>query len=146
MITGQSADAGHRRWGDSVIGRGTSMDGRPQYPHQHAPQPLSSGEEQGWGVAMHLGGVFLSWLVPLVLWLVFRQRSRMLDDHGKEALNFQITLFIAYVVGGATTVILIGFVILFLTWLLSIIFSIMAAVAAFDRRPFRYPLTIRFIR
>lgn len=94
---------------------------------------------------MHLGGVFLSWLVPLVLWLVFRQRSRMLDDHGKEALNFQITLFIAYVVGMITTFILIGFLILFLAWLLSIIFSIMAAVAAYDRRPFRYPISIRFI-
>lgn len=122
------------------------MTGQPQYPQQGSPQPLSTGEEQGWGVAMHLGGVFLSWLVPLVLWLVFRGRSRMLDDHGKEALNFQITLFIAYLIGAATTIILIGFVILFLAWLLSIVFSIMAAVAAYDRRPFRYPLTIRFIR
>lgn len=122
------------------------MTRQPQYPQQGSPQPLSTGEEQGWGVAMHLGGVFLSWLVPLVLWLVFRGRSRMLDDHGKEALNFQITLFIAYLIGAATTIIVIGFVILFLAWLLSIVFSIMAAVAAYDRRPFRYPLTIRFIR
>lgn len=108
--------------------------------------PVSAGEEQGWGVAMHLGGVFLSWLVPLVLWLVFRQRSRMLDDHGKEALNFQITLFIAYLVGAATTIILIGFLILFLAWVLSVVFSILAAVAAYNRRPYRYPLTIRFIK
>ncbi|MDR8018192.1 DUF4870 domain-containing protein [Nesterenkonia aerolata] len=121
------------------------MSQQPQYPDAGPPAPLSTGEEQGWGVAMHLGGVFLSWLVPLVLWLVFRQRSRMLDDHGKEALNFQITLFIAYVVGMITTFILIGFLILFLAWLLSIIFSIMAAVAAYDRRPFRYPISIRFI-
>ncbi|KUG58693.1 DUF4870 domain-containing protein [Nesterenkonia jeotgali] len=108
--------------------------------------PVSAGEEQGWGVAMHLGGVFLSWLVPLVLWLVFRQRSRMLDDHGKEALNFQITLFIAYIVGAATTIILIGFLILFLAWVLSVVFSILAAIAAYNRRPYRYPLTIRFIK
>lgn len=107
---------------------------------------MSAGEEQGWGVAMHLGGVFLSWLVPLVLWLVFRERSRMLDDHGKEALNFQITLFIAYVVGGITTFILIGFLILFLAWLCSVVFSILASIAAYQRRPYRYPLTIRFIK
>ena len=120
------------------------------FPAQSSPGqggvPVSAGEEQGWGVAMHLGGVFLSWLVPLVLWLVFRQRSRMLDDHGKEALNFQITLFIAYLVGAATTIILIGFLILFLAWVLSVVFSILAAVAAYNRRPYRYPLTIRFIK
>ncbi|MBO0594411.1 DUF4870 domain-containing protein [Nesterenkonia sp. E16_7] len=121
--------------------------GQPSARPSGAPGvPVSAGEEQGWGVAMHLGGVFLSWLVPLVLWLVFRQRSRMLDDHGKEALNFQITLFIAYLVGAATTIILIGFLILFLAWLLSVVFSILAAVAAYNRRPYRYPLTIRFIK
>ncbi|WP_218220576.1 DUF4870 domain-containing protein [Nesterenkonia sp. Act20] len=119
--------------------------GQWQQPEAPRAVPVSAGEEQGWGVAMHLGGVFLSWLVPLVLWLVFRERSRMLDDHGKEALNFQITLFIGYVIGTATTVILIGFVILPIIWLLSWVFSILAAVAAYQRRPYRYPLTIRFI-
>ncbi len=119
--------------------------GQWQPPEGPRAVPVSAGEEQGWGVAMHLGGVFLSWLVPLVLWLVFRERSRMLDDHGKEALNFQITLFIGYVIGTATTVILIGFVILPIIWLLSVVFSILAAVAAYQRRPYRYPLTIRFI-
>jgi len=118
-----------------------------QWQHPEGPRavPVSAGEEQGWGVAMHLGGVFLSFLVPLVLWLVFRERSRMLDDHGKEALNFQITLFIAYVIGTVTSIILIGFVILALAWLFSVIFSILAALAAYQRRPYRYPLTLRFI-
>jgi len=119
--------------------------GQWQQPETPRAVPVSAGEEQGWGVAMHLGGVFLSWLVPLVLWLVFRERSRMLDDHGKEALNFQITLFIVYVIGTVTSIILIGFLILALAWLLSVIFSILAALAAYQRRPYRYPLTIRFI-
>jgi len=119
--------------------------GQWQQPEAPRAVPVSAGEEQGWGVAMHLGGVFLSWLVPLVLWLVFRERSRMLDDHGKEALNFQITLFIVYVIGTVTSIILIGFLILALAWLLSVIFSILAALAAYQRRPYRYPLTIRFI-
>ncbi|GAA1117904.1 DUF4870 domain-containing protein [Nesterenkonia jeotgali] len=131
--------AGGQPGSPSGVSPGGSSDGQ-------SGVPVSAGEEQGWGVAMHLGGVFLSWLVPLVLWLVFRQRSRMLDDHGKEALNFQITLFIAYIVGAATTIILIGFLILFLAWVLSVVFSILAAIAAYNRRPYRYPLTIRFIK
>ncbi|WP_300342803.1 DUF4870 domain-containing protein [Nesterenkonia sp.] len=124
----------------------------PRYGHHSpygdgpTPAPLSAGEEQGWGVAIHLGGIFVSWLVPLVVWLVFRERSRMIDDHGKEALNWQITLFIAYVIGGILTVVLIGFVVILAAWLCALIFGIIAAVAAYQRRPYRYPFNIRFIK
>ncbi len=122
------------------------QDPTPQQPGPPRPQPLSPGEEQGWGVGMHLGGVFLSWVIPLVLWLVFRERSRMLDDHGKTAVNWQITLFIIYVVGFITSFILIGFLILFAAGVLNIIFGILAAIAAYNRRPYRYPMSITFIR
>ncbi|GAA1801727.1 DUF4870 domain-containing protein [Nesterenkonia flava] len=117
----------------------------PQNPGYPNP-PLSPGEEQGWGVGIHLGGLVLSWVVPLVLWLVFRERSRFIDDHGKEAVNWQITLFILYVIGGLTTLILIGFVILAFAVIVNLIFSILATVAAYQRRPYRYPLSIRFVK
>lgn len=130
--------------------QGQPNPGQGQYqgqPHAHPQQaPLSPGEEQGWGVATHLGGVFVSWLVPLVVWLIFRERSPMIDDHGKEALNWQITLFIGYVIGYATMIILIGFIIVPLIFVIALIFGILGAVAAYNRRPFRYPFNIRFIK
>lgn len=119
--------------------------GQPPQPPQPGA-PLSPGEEQGWGVAIHLGGVFVSWLVPLIVWLVFRERSAMLDDHGKETLNWQITLFIGYVIGYATMIILIGFLIVPIIFLIALIFGILGAIAAYHRRPFRYPFNIRFIK
>ncbi len=97
-------------------------------------------------MAVHLGGVFVSWLVPLVVWLLFRERSPMIDDHGKETLNWQITLFIGYVIGYALMFVLIGFVIVPLIFLIALIFGILGAIAAYNRRPFRYPFNIRFIR
>ncbi|ROR71905.1 DUF4870 domain-containing protein [Bogoriella caseilytica] len=108
--------------------------------------PLTPGEERGWSVGAHLGGVFLSFLVPLIVWLVFRERSRFLDHHGKEALNFQITLAIAYVVGFITAFILIGFLILLAAWVCAIIFSIMAAIAANRGEYYKYPLSIRLVK
>lgn len=119
--------------------------GQPPQPPQPGA-PLSPGEEQGWGVAIHLGGVFVSWLVPLIVWLVFRERSAMLDDHGKETLNWQITLFIGYVIGYATMIILIGFLIVPIIFLIALIFGILGAIAAYNRRSFRYPFNIRFIK
>ncbi len=108
--------------------------------------PLTPGEEQGWGVGIHLGGVFLTWVVPLVIWLVFRERSVMIDHHGKDALNWQITLFIGYVIGYALMFVLIGFIIVPLLYIAALIFGILGAIAAYNRRPFRYPFTIRFVK
>lgn len=107
---------------------------------------MTAGEEQGWGVGIHLGGLVVSWLAPLVIWLVCRERSQALDQHGKEALNFQITLFIAYVVGGILSIVLVGFLIIFAAWICALIFGIMGAIAAYNRQPYRYPLSIRLIK
>lgn len=115
-------------------------------PGGYAQPPLTPGEERGWSVGAHLGGVFLSFLVPLILWLVFRERSRFLDHHGKEALNFQITLVIAYAVGFITAVFVIGFFILLAAWVCAIVFSIMAAIAANRGEYYRYPLSIRLVK
>ena len=107
---------------------------------------MTAGEEQGWGVGIHLGGLVISWLAPLVIWLVCRERSRALDQHGKEALNFQITLFIAYAVGGILAIILVGLLIILAAWICALIFGIMGAIAAYNRQPYHYPLSIRFIK
>lgn len=118
------------------------------YQGQQPPQagPLSPGEEQGWGVGIHLGGAFFSWLAPLIIWLVFRERSPMINDHGKDALNWQITLFIGYVIAFVTMFIIIGFIIMPLLYIAALIFGILGAIAAYNRRQFRYPFTIKFIK
>ncbi|TDS82649.1 DUF4870 domain-containing protein [Nesterenkonia aurantiaca] len=118
-----------------------------------APQPMTEGEEQGWGVGLHLGG-FIAWFIaPLVLWLVFRSRSRMLDDHGRTTLNWHLTLIIIALPLGVLAValsfidplwFLVMWLVMVLLMILSIIFAIRGAIAAFNRRPYRYPLSIPF--
>lgn len=118
-----------------------------------APQPMTLGEEQGWGVGIHLGG-FIAWfLAPLVLWLVFRSRSRMLDDHGRATLNWHLTFIVIGVplvfIGAVLVFIdpmlfLVVWLLTALLMLLALIFAIRGAIAAFNRRPYRYPLSIPF--
>ncbi len=114
-------------------------------PTPQAGAPLSDDETRQWASFAHLGGI-LGFLPSLIIWLVYRERSRYLDDQGKEALNFQITLAIAYLVGIVTSVIGIGFLILLAAWVCSIVFAILAAVACSRQEWYRYPVSIRFIR
>ena len=81
-----------------------------------------------------------------MLWLVFKGRGAFVEDQAKEALNFQITILIAYVVGGILSVIGIGVLIIAAAWIATLVFGILAAVAASSGQFYRYPVTIRLIK
>lgn len=123
--------------------------GGPQgaYQPQYAMgAPLSDSDQRLWSVLSHIGGVFVSFLVPLVVWLVFKGRGAFVEDQSKEALNFQITLAIAYVVGLITFFLIVGIVILIAAWLCAVVFGIIAAVQSSQGVLYRYPVCIRFIK
>ena len=67
------------------------------------------------------------------------------NDQGKEALNFQITMTLVFIVAALLLLILVGFVLLPAVWLFDIIVTVIAAVKANEGVPYRYPLTLRFI-
>jgi len=86
----------------------------------------------------HIGG-------PLLIWLLKKDEMPLVDDQGKEALNFQITMTIAFIVSAILIFVLIGFVLIFAVWLFDVIVTIIAAVKANEGVAYRYPLCIRFI-
>ena len=97
-------------------------------------------------ILTHLSGMFFSILVPLIIWLTTKETRPWLADQSKEALNFQITVLIGYVIASALMVILVGFVLFLVVWALSIIFSIVAAVRVSQGTAYRYPMTLRLIK
>jgi uncharacterized Tic20 family protein len=111
-------------------------------PHR---RKASKQDERMWATFCHLSGILLGWLGPLIFWLIKRDESRFIDDQGKEALNFQLTMLIGFLIGIATSCIIIGIFIIIAVWIVDLIFCIMGAIAANRGERYRYPLTIRFI-
>jgi hypothetical protein len=111
-----------------------------------APQPMRPEDEKLWATLIHVGGIVLGFVAALVGYLVLRDRGPFIKEHTRVALNFQLTVLIGYVVGAALSVIGIGVVLSLVVWILSIVFSILAALAANRGQYYRYPLTIEFIR
>jgi uncharacterized Tic20 family protein len=95
------------------------------------------------GVFMHFPGHLIP---PLILWLLKRGESPELDAHGKEAVNFQISMLIYNAVAAVFCLVLIGFVFLAVLWVLNAILVIIAAIRASDGKFYHYPITIRFIQ
>ena len=120
--------------------------------------------DRTWDVLSHLAAIvfllgvpFGNILGPLVVWLIKRSDSPSVDAHGKEALNFQISLTLYLMVAVGVTVglmlVLIGFLLLPLLIIaaivvpvLDLILIIIAAVKASNGEFYRYPLTLRLIR
>ncbi len=95
------------------------------------------------GVLVHFPGHLLG---PLIIWLWKRDESPETDAHGKEALNFQISMLIYNVIAAIFCLVLIGFLFLAVLWVLNAIFVIIAAIQASDGKFYRYPMTIRFLQ
>jgi len=116
-------------------------------PPAYAPaQPLSPSDERMWATLIHVGGIIIGFIAPLLGYLLLKERSAFVGENSKNALNFQLTVLIGYVASGILMFVLIGFLTYPLVWVLSIVFSIVAAVAANKGQVYRYPLTIPFIK
>jgi uncharacterized Tic20 family protein len=113
----------------------------------------SSSDVRMWTVLCHataLAGFFVPWaghiLGPLIVWLAKRNDSPEINEHGKESLNFQISMLIYNVIAGVLCLVLIGFVILAILHILNLVLVIVASIQASEGKLYRYPLTIRLIK
>ncbi|MDP6601083.1 MAG: DUF4870 domain-containing protein [Phycisphaerales bacterium] len=80
-------------------------------------------------------------LVPLVLWLSNKDQSGFVDDHGREACNFILSIMLWSFI---LTITFFGIALLWIPWILTVVLSIRSAVIASNREYVRYPMTIRF--
>lgn len=142
--------------------------------HDIGGAPGVSTSDRQWATAAHVGALLAaaltSWsagiagaIAALVVWLLVRDKSTFATAHAKEALNFNVSMFLYAVVAAIIGVMLIGATVLtlglgaivtapaglvlaiaagliFLTWLVC---SIVAAFKAWEGQPYRYPLSIR---
>jgi uncharacterized Tic20 family protein len=84
-------------------------------------------------------------LGPLIMWLIKRDTSPFIDDHGREALNFNISILIYMLLSGLLFICGVGVVVMPVVWVFGIVFSIIAAIAANRGEYYRYPACIRLI-
>ena len=108
-------------------------------------------EERNWAMGCHLVSFagyiipFANIIGPLWRWLLKREEWPLVDDQGKESLNYQISWTIYFFISIILCVVVIGFFLLPLLLLADLILVVIATIKASEGVRFRYPLTIRFI-
>ncbi|WP_436760649.1 DUF4870 domain-containing protein [Streptosporangium sp. V21-05] len=120
----------------------------PGYGYQAPPGTYGArpgSDDTTMAMLAHLLGLLTSFVGPLVLYLAKKDESPYVRDQAAEALNFQLTVLVAYFVSWVLAFVLIGFVLMFFLWIGSIVMAIVAAVAANRGERYRYPMNIRFV-
>jgi uncharacterized protein len=112
-----------------------------------------SAEERNWAAGCHLAALagLALWgfgfiLGPLAVWLYKKDESSFVSDQGKEALNFQLTMFLAAIASGILVFVLIGIPMLILLCIFNFICIIMGAIKASEGVAYRYPFNLRLIK
>ena len=143
-----------------------SMNEETQHD-QHSQPPVNeqgrafdpdvSADERSYALWMHLALLahvvlsLIAILIPIIMWQIKKDESPFLDDHGREAVNFQITLIIYSVVFTIAAVPIgfltcgVGFALAFVPYVLGIVGMIQASTAANRGEFYRYPMTMRFL-
>ena len=122
----------------------------------HDDQPLTpppSPEARRWAMLCHYAA-FAWFLVPmignvigpLIVWQLKKDTDPFIDQQGKEALNFQITVSLALMVCALLGWILIGFPLAVLVSLFALVVTVIAGIKANDGVAYRYPLCWRLVK
>lgn len=138
--------------------RGEQGNPPPMYP---APEPpLSPQADKQAAMWAHFGGILFSFLPPLIIWLLFRQRGPRTDVEAKEALNWQITIAIcevglSIVIGilgviftatGMYALVSLLWMLPRLLWIANIVFCVMGGLQVNAGGSYRYPFAFRFVK
>lgn len=117
-------------------------------------------QERTLAMLCHIGALIGSFvppgniIVPVVIWLLKKDQSGFINEHGKEAINFQINLSV-----WAIIISIIGFLLIFLVigifllplalgalFVAGLILSVVAGIKAYEGNYYRYPFIIRLLK
>ena len=120
-------------------------------PGGPAGPPLPPDQERLWAMLSHLlsfvaAYLFLGFVAPLIVLLVFGPRSAFVRANAVESLNFNLSWLLYGIIAVILAFVLIGFVILIVLAIAYLVLVIVASVKANNGEVYRYPVTIRFVR
>lgn len=132
----------------------------PPQPEQTAVEPPMaevteepSKDAKMWGMFCHLSALamftsipFANVIAPLILWLIKKDDFKFVDNQGKEALNFQISIAIYALACIPLFFIIIGAFLFMALAIFNLVMIIIASIEANKGNAYRYPLCIRLVK
>lgn len=100
-------------------------------------------DERIFAAAIYAISYFTAFIGPIVIWIIKKDESEFVNFHGKQYFNFLISYIIYFVVSGILAVLLIGFLFIWILGILQLVFTIVAAIKAFEGKHYEIPFLIK---
>ncbi|MDQ1145434.1 putative Tic20 family protein [Bacillus sp. SORGH_AS 510] len=107
---------------------------------------MAKSDERLYAAGIYVLSLFFPVLAPLIIWLLKREQSSFIDYHGKEYFNFFISYTVYFIISGLLMIVLIGFITTPILGVMLLVFTIIAAVKAYEGNDYRFPLIFRIIK
>jgi uncharacterized Tic20 family protein len=123
-------------------------ESNPQQPIGYAPvgDVEQNKDARTMAVLMYILAIFTGFIGPLIIWLLKKNESQFIDDQGKELLNWEITVFIAFIVSAILMVVLIGIFLMPVVAICNLVFIIIGAIKVNQGIRYRFPFAIRLLK
>jgi uncharacterized protein len=114
------------------------------------PPGAADANARQWAMIAHLSAlaglvIGLNWLGPLIVYLVKKDEHPFIADQSREALNFNLSVFIYLIVSAILIVVVVGLLLLPVVAIAWLVLTIIAAMRASNGEQYRYPLTVRLV-
>jgi len=111
-------------------------------------QSTLSADDRNVAMLAHLLGILTGFIGCLIIWLIHKDKPEkdFVNEQAKEALNFQVTMTLAFIVAYISVFVLIGILLVPILFVLDIVFCIVAGVAASNGKNYRYPFALRLFK
>ncbi|MBS4190867.1 DUF4870 domain-containing protein [Bacillus sp. FJAT-49705] len=107
---------------------------------------MPSQDERLLATLIYVTSIFTAIIGPLIIWLIKKDESSFVDYHGKEYFNFIISYAIYFLISLVLMIILIGFILMWIVGIVAFVFTIIAAIKAYEGKEYHFPLIFRIIR
>ena len=107
---------------------------------------MPTNDERMFAAAIYVVSFFTAFIGPLVIWLLKKDESSYIDYHGKEYFNFLISYGVYSIISMLLMIVIIGFVTIWIVGILAFVFTIIAAIRAYEGKEYRIPLVFRLIK
>ncbi|MBY0145999.1 DUF4870 domain-containing protein [Neobacillus niacini] len=107
---------------------------------------MVKSEERMLAAILYVVSLFFPLIGPLVIWLLKKDESSFINYHGREYFNFFISYTVYSVISGILVFLLVGIFLLWILGIMALVFTIIAAVKAYEGNEYRFPLVFRVIK
>jgi len=107
---------------------------------------MVQSEERMLAAILYVVSLFFPIIGPLVIWLIKKDESSFINYHGREYFNFFISYTVYSVISGILVFLIVGIFLLWILGIMALVFTIIAAVKAYEGNEYRFPLVFRVIK